>query len=103
MTSKDVNVHGIEHEFGSDADGLFLKKTQEIPDWYIDSLKSQRNHSTERREGEMMRVASIPVVIIEKWMKEGFNVLDGTKSGKEILNRLKEQDLDAFITTDKRL
>lgn len=100
---KEPKLINVVNEFDHDADGLLLKKTQDIPTWYIDGLKEQRNRSTEQREGELMRVASIPVVIVEKWMKEGFNILDGSKSGTEIVKRLKAENLDAFLTTDKRV
>lgn len=102
MSTKDPKIIGINNEFGHDADGLYLKKSQEIPDWFLNNLKDQRTMSNDGREGEMMKVASIPVVIVEKWMKEGFNILDGSKSGREIVKRLKEENLDAFLTTDKR-
>ena len=47
----------------------------------------------------MHRVASIPVAVVEKWMREGrdFN----NASVKEILGWLKAENLDAFITSDK--
>ena len=49
----------------------------------------------------MMRVASIPTGVIEQWTREGFNIYE--ESGKAIIKRLREQSLDAFITTDKRI
>jgi len=48
-----------------------------------------------------MRVASIPTVVVEKWMREGFNIWEVT--GQEIVKRLKEQNLDGFMATDKRV
>jgi hypothetical protein len=94
---------GVNAEFGENADGLYLKRSQEIPQQLLDSLKEQRNDSTSRREGEFMRVASIPAVVVEKWMREGFNILDPNVNGKEIVRRLKAENLDAFLTTDKSI
>jgi hypothetical protein len=48
-----------------------------------------------------MKVASIPAVVVEKWMREGFNILDQNIDGREIVKRLKAENLDAFLTTDK--
>jgi hypothetical protein len=52
----------------------------------------------------MMKVASIPVAVIEKWMREGFDVMrDKNITAKEIVNKLKNENLDAFLTTEKSL
>jgi len=48
-----------------------------------------------------MRVASIPTVVAEQWLREGFNIYEET--GAAIVKRLQEQDLTAFMTTDKRI
>ena len=48
-----------------------------------------------------MKVASIPVAVADKWMREGFNIYHA--SGKEILKRLRDENLDAFITTKKSI
>ena len=50
-----------------------------------------------------MRVASIPTVIVEKWMKEGFNIFDQNVDGKDIIKRLKAEGLEAFLTTEKSI
>ena len=60
--------------------------------------------SSGQREGEFMRVASIPTAVVEKWMREGFNILTmGTLTGADIVKRLKAENLDAFLTTDKSI
>ena len=48
-----------------------------------------------------MRVASIPVVVVEKWMREGFDIMSGKHTAAEIVKRLKQENLDAFLTTEK--
>ena len=105
MTNHDTNLLGVNTAYiEEDADSITRKHSQHIPQWHLDNLKEQRNRSTEQREGEFMRVASIPVVVIEKWMREGFDVLsDRNITGKDILKRLKSENLDAFITTDKSI
>ena len=83
---------------------LVRKHTQEIPTWHLDKLKEQRNASSQQREGEFMRVASIPTVVVEKWMREGFDILsDKNITGADIVKRLKAENLDAFLTTDKSI
>jgi hypothetical protein len=51
--------------------------------------------------GEFHRVASIPTVVVEKWLREGFNIWEA--SGPEIVKRLKAENLDAFMATEKRI
>tara|TARA_B100000073_G_scaffold330804_1_gene319584 strand:+ start:426 stop:737 length:312 start_codon:yes stop_codon:yes gene_type:complete len=101
LNDQDINLVGTKADFGEHADGLFIKKSQDIPTNFLDRLKEQRNTSLDQREGEFMKVASIPVVIVEKWQKEGFDILDPNTNPKEVIRRLKEENLDAFITTDK--
>lgn len=100
---KQPTLVGVDTEFGANADGLFMKKSQEIPQHLLDDLKDQRNQSTTRREGEFMKVASIPAVVAEKWLKEGFNILDPNVNGREIVRRLKAENLDGFLATDKEI
>ena len=98
---KDVDLIGIDTQFGCDVDGVFRKHTQTINDEFLTGLKEQRNASKDQREGDFMRVASIPVVVVEKWMREGFDVMSGKHSAAEIVKRLKQENLHAFLTTDK--
>ncbi len=97
----DTNLIGINTDYGCDVDGVFRKHTQDISSQFLDSLKEQRNASLDQREGEFMRVASIPVVVVEKWMREGFDIMSGKHTAAEIVKRLKQENLDAFLTTEK--
>jgi len=101
--TKEVKLAGVQHDFHADSGGLFHKRTQEIPQSFLDSLKQQRDDSLRNKEGDYMRVASIPTVIVEKWMQEGFNIFDQNVDGKDIIKRLKAEGLDAFLTTEKSL
>jgi len=106
MTDKsDVNLIGINTNLvGQDDDNFVRKHTQHIPQWHLDNLKEQRNRSTEQREGDFMRVASIPTSVVEKWMREGFDILsDKNITGADIVKRLKAENLDAFLTTEKSI
>ena len=88
-------------EWDANADGLFIRKDQHLSDAFLSSLKEEKNNSSGTKEADYMRVASIPVIVVEKWISEGFNVLDGTKTPQEIIKRLKSENLEDFITTEK--
>ena len=106
MTDKtETNLIGIDTRWVEEDDHNFVRKhTQHIPQWHLDNLREQRNNSTGRREGDFMRVASIPTSVVEKWMREGFDILsDKNITGQEIVKRLKAENLDAFLTTDKSI
>ena len=98
-----VDLLNPKTEFIQDGDTVVRKHTQEIPTEFTDRLKAERDNSSSVREGEFMKVASIPTVIVEKWMREGFNIFDKNVNGKEIVKRLKNENLDAFLATDKRV
>jgi hypothetical protein len=51
-----------------------------------------------------MKLASIPTVVVEKWMREGFDILtDRNITPAQIVKKLKEENLDGFLATEKRL
>lgn len=88
-------------EFEDNADGLLIKRSQEIPEEFISDLKKQKIESTQQRERTFMHVASIPVIVHEKWLKEGY---DCTREPyRETIKRLHREGLDAFIVTNKRV
>ena len=99
MTDK-VDLVGIDTQYDCDVGGVFRKHTQVISDDFLTGLNEQRNASKDQREGEFMRVASIPVVVVEKWMREGFDIMSGKHTAAEIVKRLKQENLDAFLTTE---
>ena len=102
MTDK-IKLAGVQHDYHEDSGGLLNKRTQHISQSFLDDIKEQRNQSAGRREGDYMRVASIPTVIVEKWMSEGFNIFDQNVDGKDIIKRLKAEGLEAFLTTEKSI
>jgi|688.fasta_scaffold985553_2 hypothetical protein len=86
----------------SDA-SVVVKKEQPIPQSFLDRLKTFRDDSSNRRMGDFERIASIPTVVVEKWMREGFNIWDKNVKASEIVARLNKENLQAFLTTTKRI
>ena len=99
--SNEKDMHDIQTGFIQEGQNVIRKSTQHIPDEYLRSLKTERDNSMNQREGDFMRVASIPVAVVEKWKREGFDIYE--VNGKEVLKKLREEDLDAFITTKKSI
>ena len=99
--NKQPILIGAEEEYGCDVDGVFRKHTQQISNEFLNSIKEQRNSSKNKREGEFMSVAQIPTIVVEQWMREGFDIFSGEHSAAEIVKRLKRENLHAFLTTEK--
>lgn len=86
--------------FDENTDGLVIQRYQEIPHSFIDKLKEERFQNTQGRvKGEMHRAASIPTAVVDKWMREGYDVFK--EPIKKTLAKLHAEHLDAFITSDK--
>ena len=97
------NIINVNTDFITSVGEDARKHSQDIPNWHLDNLKEQRLNSTSKKEGEFMKVASIPAVVAEKWLKEGFNILDPNVNGREIVRRLKAENLDGFLAIDKEI
>lgn len=95
------NLLGVETDYIQDGDRVTFKNTQEITPAFMDDLQDSRNKSSSTREGDYQRLASIPVAVHEQWLREGFDLYKHT--AKEIVKRLRKQDLDGFMATSKRI
>lgn len=101
--TRSVRLLDAEPEFLNGPDGeLLIKKQQIITD---DMLRSNAEARARRGpEGNFMRVASIPTAVVEKWQREGFDIMtDRNITARQIVARLSAENLGAFITTDKRV
>jgi len=81
-------------------DNSVVKRSQEIPDDFLSHLADTRLASN-GHAGDMHQFASIPTVVIDHWMRQGFDVFN--ESAANIMARLRSEDLSAFITTNKNL
>ncbi len=93
----------VDWSIGEHVDGLFIRKDQEITDEFLDDLKDRRFASSSVREKDYMHVASIPTAVVEKWAREGFDILKGKFTAREIVDRLRKENLEAFLATNKRV
>jgi predicted HTH transcriptional regulator len=85
----------------NDDQNINIIHEQNISQAFLDSTRIAREESLNHKEGDYMRVASVPVAVHEQWLREGFDMMK--EPAKAILLRLKTQDLHAFITTKKQV
>lgn len=98
-----IDLVGVQNDFSEEAGNLVRTDSQQISQGFLDDLKDKRNHSTNQLEGDFQHVASIPVIFVEKWKKEGFDIMDGSVPFKEIIKKLKAENLDGFMATEKNI
>lgn len=94
LIASDFNV-------GENTDGTFIEQYQEIPQWWIDNLQAAKADTKHARTGEYHRAASIPQVVVDKWLSEGYDVFKEPVA--KTLAKLRSENLDYFITTEKNL
>ena len=78
-----------------------LQSRQEISEDFLSKARADKDASLDPMKGELHRVCTVPAVLVEKWLREGFNVY--TEPAKAIVARLQREHLDAFVTTKRRL
>jgi len=96
-----INLTDVHWDMGENLDGLLVRKEQEITPEFLKALEEDRQYSSSNRAGEYHKLASIPVVVVEKWLREGFDIY--REDAKSILKKLRDEDLTAFIATTKRI
>jgi len=101
--NKKIDLVGVQNDFSEEAGNLVRTDSQSISQAFLDDLKDKRDSSMGRREGDYQHVASIPTIFVEKWKKEGFDIMDGSVPFKEIIKKLKAENLDGFMATEKQV
>lgn len=88
---KDI-VHNIKQE----QDTLFTTRTQDIPSSFLTELQDQRAMGGWTEDGQMMKLASIPVVVVDQMLREGLDVYKAP--AQDIVKWLKNHDMEHFLT-----
>lgn len=84
-----------------DYGSLVIEHKQEIEQSFLDRLREARNGSTSAPAGEFHLAASVPAVVYERWLREGYDM--SKEPIHKTLAKLRAEHLDGFIATNKRL
>lgn len=96
----DVGLAGIQ--VGHSDDQLVIQHAQDIPtDWRTMLADMKKEAWDRRRNTEHIRVASVPVIFIHKWLSEGFNAY--VEPVEEVVKRIHRDSLTEFLATEKRV
>lgn len=92
-----------EPTFENGPDGeLLIRKDQIITEEMLRRNNDMRHY--EGREANFMEVASIPTAVVEVWQRQGFDIMrDRNITARDIVKRLKAENLGAFVTTRKKV
>ena len=97
-----VDLIDAETTFGENCEGLYLAHRQDITDDFLEELKCERHAKAALSSpGAMNRVARVPTFVWELWMRQGRDPYHAT--ARQIVNWLERDDLQAFISTPKRV
>lgn len=95
-----INVH--EDMVYDDDKGVGFVAQQDITDEYKQGLRDEKAESTRKRERNFMKVGSIPVIFVNEWKRQGFDIFDKNVKFADIAKRCRDLGLDDFISTAKR-
>lgn len=73
---------------------------QEITSEFLQECQD-RFVGTKDPTGELLCVASIPTALVDRWMREGFNVFEEPIAAS--VARLKAENFGKFVLTSKRI
>lgn len=93
----EANGIGVEYDYEELTDTLIERRVQDVEP-ILTHNKALANHDdgyTPSRD--MRRVASIPLVVVEQWMKEGVDIFD-PNCREEVRKRLNSSDY-AYLRT----
>jgi hypothetical protein len=98
-----TKIIGTTHNVldGNSPGELIFTRSQELPQDYLDAIKAARDASTSGPIADFMYVGSIPGVVVEQWISEGFDFENAAFA--EIIRKLKTDGLDGLIATNRRV
>ncbi len=98
MSEIKTKLHYVDHE-----DTLIVQRTQDVEP-YLDKNKRAFNDAQEtgRFKGDFVKMAEIPLSVIEQWMKEGINIFDDN-SKAAIRKKLNDPDYRYLRTTPGKM
>lgn len=94
-------MHDVHAQLVESCGELAIRRVQEIPDYFLDHLADERFDSIHTKAGEMHRLGSVPVALVESWQRQGFDVY--RQPVTEIIKRLKIEGYDKFLSSTKRI
>jgi len=92
---------GVVTNYHKEDDKLVVEHVQDVEP-YLERNKRWQNGGNRQREEELTKVASIPNVVVLKWLRQGVNVYDKNDQHK-VAALLNSPEYRYLKTTDRRI
>lgn len=99
--SFDNNLFDTQHTLIGEDRSLEIISRQDVTDEWLEENRVLRDDSMNGRMGDFHLFARVPDIFIEKWAKEGFDVLKHKYSAKEIIAKIKADKVEEFLTSKR--
>jgi|TARA_R100001530_G_scaffold101245_1_gene70382 hypothetical protein len=76
-------VSDVKTEIHHEGDDIIVNRVQAIGGILDANTIDYNNYTAPTKDTAMKRVASIPMVIVEQWIKEGINVMNPSEKDKK--------------------
>lgn len=86
----------ITTKFQRDNGRIVVVRSQDVGA-YLEQNRRERNDFQKRRNEKMRKVAEIPLIVAEAWMREGINIFDNNDN-KKIQQKLNSNEY-AYLRT----
>jgi hypothetical protein len=104
------SVSDVKTTYRREGDQLTVTRTQDV-EGYLEQNKREMNEAPSWRpyasgtvDRPMRKVASIPMIVIESWMKEGVNIFDPSpEMQKKIAEKLNSNEYEYLRTYPGRV
>ena len=104
MPQDNIKFEDVSRRLEINDDGVAtIRRQQEIDNAFWDRLRAIKAVQDDEPIGDFHMVASIPCVLVEKWYSEGFNMFDKNVTIQDVLKRLRNEDADRLITTNRKI
>jgi hypothetical protein len=92
----------VQEYFDEGTKTFYINEVEDVSP-LLDSLQEERNHAPKhaykRNAARWRKVGEIPLIILDKWYREGFNAL-APNAGPEVLKRI-QRDYPYLLAVDK--
>jgi hypothetical protein len=78
-----------------------IEAFQEIPDDFRRNIQDIRTHQDGKFAADDVQIASLPGALVDHWFRQGFNIWDRNIRAQDIIDRLRNENLGAFLCTSK--
>ncbi len=83
-----------------EGDALYAVNTQLIDEDFLTGIREEQAARRNMRSGDWAKAVQVPTFVIDLWRKrDGLDFL--TMSVKEVCQKLRRENLEAFIVTEK--